>query len=64
YQLALADLNQSLLRKPDYAKAHLNRGLVYYQMDQTERACSDFQNACDHGDCDGTKWAMKNAICK
>jgi tetratricopeptide (TPR) repeat protein len=64
YQLALADLNQSLQRKPDYAKAHLNRGLVYYQMDQTDRACIDFQNACDHGDCDGTKWAMKNAICK
>ncbi len=64
YQLALADLNQSLQRKPDYAKAHLNRGLVYYQMDQTDQACRDFQNACDHGDCDGTKWAMKNAICK
>ena len=64
YQLALADLNQSLQHKPDYAKAHLNRGLVYYQMDQTDRACIDFQNACDHGDCDGTKWAMKNAICR
>jgi predicted Zn-dependent protease len=64
YQLALADLNQSLQRKPDYAKAHLNRGLVYYQMDQTDQACRDFQNACGHGDCDGTKWAMKNAICK
>lgn len=64
YQLALADLNQSLQRKPDYAKSHLNRGLVYYQMDQTDRACIDFQNACGHGDCDGTKWALKNAICK
>jgi Flp pilus assembly protein TadD len=64
YQLALADFNQSLQRKPDYAKAHLNRGLAYYQMDKTDQACRDFQNACDHGDCDGTKWAMKNAICK
>jgi len=64
YELALVDFNRSLKRKPDYAKAHLNRGLVYYQMDQTDRACNDFQKACDHGDCDGTKWAMKNAICK
>ena len=64
YQLALADFNQGLKRKPDYAKAHLNRGLVYYQMDKTDQACKDFQKACDHGDCDGTKWAMKNAICK
>ena len=64
YQLALADFNQGLKRKPDYAKAHLNRGLVYYQMDKTDQACMDFQKACDHGDCDGTKWAMKNAICK
>jgi tetratricopeptide (TPR) repeat protein len=64
YQLALVDFDQSLKRKPDYAKAHLNRGLVYYQMDKTDQACKDFQNACDHGDCDGNKWAMKNAICK
>ena len=64
YQLALADFNQGLKRKPDYAKAHLNRGLVYYQMDKTDQACKDFQKACDHGDCDGTKWAMKNAICR
>jgi regulator of sirC expression with transglutaminase-like and TPR domain len=64
YQLALADFDQSLKRNPDYAKAHLNRGLVYYQMDKTDQACKDFQNACDHGDCDGNKWAMKNAICK
>jgi Tetratricopeptide repeat/TPR repeat len=64
YQLALADFNQSLKRKPDYAKGHLNRGLVYYQMDKTDQACKDFQKACDNGDCDGTKWAMKNAICK
>jgi len=64
YQLALADFNQSLKRKPDYAKGHLNRGLVYYQMDKTDQACKDFQKACDNGDCDGNKWAMKNAICK
>jgi len=64
YRLALADFNQSLKRKPDYAKAHLNRGLVYYQMDKNGQACRDFQKACDHGDCAGTKWAVKNAICK
>jgi tetratricopeptide (TPR) repeat protein len=64
YRLALADFNRGLQRKPNYAKAHLNRGLVYYQMDKTGQACRDFQKACDHGDCDGAKWAMKNAICK
>ena len=64
YQLALADFNQGLKRKPDYAKAHLNRGLVYYQMDETDKACRDFQNASDHGDDDGIKWARKNAVCK
>jgi tetratricopeptide (TPR) repeat protein len=64
YDLALADFDQSLKRKPDYAKAHLNRGLAYYQMDQTDKACRDFQNASDHGDDDGIKWARKNAVCK
>jgi hypothetical protein len=33
-------------------------------MDKTDQAYSDFQNAGDHENCDGTKWAMKNAICK
>jgi len=64
YEMALTDFNQSLQRKPDYAKAHLNRGLAYYQLDKTDQACKDFRNACDHGECDGVKWAMKNAICK
>ena len=63
YDMALADFSQSLQRKPDYAKAHLNRGLAYYQSDKTDQACKDFRNACHHGECDGVKWAMKNAIC-
>jgi hypothetical protein len=63
YQLALNDLNESLKLEPNNAKAHLNRGLVFYQMDKTPQACQDFQNACDQGDCDGLKWAMKNGIC-
>ena len=63
YQLALNDFNQSLKLKPKNAKAHLNRGLVFYQMDKNLQACQDFQSACDQGDCDGIKWAMKNGIC-
>jgi Flp pilus assembly protein TadD len=63
YQLALNDFNQSLKLKPKNAKAHLNRGLVFYQMDKNLQACQDFQSACDQGDCDGIKWAMKNKIC-
>lgn len=64
YRLALNDFNQSLKLKPKYAKAYLNRGLVYYQMDKNVQACVDFQKSCDQGDCDGTKWALKNGICK
>ena len=64
YELALNDFNQSLTLKPRFAKAHLNRGLVYYQMDKNAQACADFQTACDQGDCDGIKWAMKNGICR
>ncbi|MGD9193529.1 MAG: tetratricopeptide repeat protein [Desulfobacterales bacterium] len=64
YRLALADFNESLRLKPDHSKAHFNRGLVYYQLNNKDQACGDFQRACDLGDCDGIKWAMKNAICK
>ena len=61
--MALQDFNQSLKLKPDYAKAYLNRGLAFYQLDNTTAACSDFQKSCDRGDCDGMKWAVKNSVC-
>jgi tetratricopeptide (TPR) repeat protein len=64
YQRALTDFNQSLQLEPNYAKAHFNRGLVYYQLDQSGLACDDFQKACNHGDCDGIKWANKNEVCQ
>ena len=64
YQQAIADFNQSLKLKPNYSKAHFNRGLVYFQLDSTDQACNDFQAACDHGDCDGIKWANKNEVCQ
>jgi tetratricopeptide (TPR) repeat protein len=63
YQKALMDFNKSLQLKSNYPKAHLNRGLVYYQLDKNDQACRDFQNACDQGECDGLKWAMKNGMC-
>ena len=64
YQLALADFNKSLQLNPDYSKAYVNRGLVHYQLDSRTQACDDFQNGCDQGQCEGLKWAMKNAICE
>jgi tetratricopeptide (TPR) repeat protein len=63
YQKALMDFNKSLQLRSNYPKAHLNRGLVYYQLDKNDQACRDFQNACDQGECDGLKWAMKNGMC-
>ena len=64
YQSALSDFNQSLQLEPEYAKAHFNRGLVHYQLNQSDQACDDFKKACDHGDCDGIKWANKNEVCQ
>jgi tetratricopeptide (TPR) repeat protein len=63
YEQALTDFNTSLQLKSNYPKAHLNRGLAYYQLDKNDQACRDFQNACDQGECDGLKWAMKNGMC-
>ena len=54
---------QSLQLKPNYSKALLNRGLAFYQMDKNVQACSEFQKACDLGECDGLKWALKNEMC-
>jgi regulator of sirC expression with transglutaminase-like and TPR domain len=63
YQKALMDFNKSLQLRSNYPTAHLNRGLVYYQLDKNDQACRDFQNACDQGECIGLKWAMKNGMC-
>jgi lipoprotein NlpI len=64
YQRALTDFNQSLQLEPNYSKAHFNRGLVHYQLNQSDLACGDFQKACNQGDCDGIKWANKNQVCQ
>jgi hypothetical protein len=64
YQKAKADFNKSLQLKPRYSKAHLNRGLVYFQLQKTAESCKDFRRACDLGDCDGLQWAMQNGHCK
>ncbi len=64
YKLALADFNHSLQLNPGYASAYYNRGLVYYQLEDNSQACVDFQKACDLGNCDGLKWAVKKGLCK
>jgi tetratricopeptide (TPR) repeat protein len=45
YDEALADFGQALQLNPDYALAYLNRGNVYQNLDQAERAQQDFNRA-------------------
>ena len=64
YEKARADFDRSIQIKPKYSKAHMNRGLVNFQMEDIDQACNDFRKACDLGECDGLKWAIKNGSCK
>jgi len=42
---ALADYNKVIEIKPDYAKAYGNRGILYNQLGDRQRAISDMQKA-------------------
>ena len=39
---AIADLDQAIRLKPDYADAYENRGLVYYDLKQWDRSIKDY----------------------
>jgi len=42
---AVSDFDEAVTLKPDYAEAYYNRGVAYYQLQQPERACADWQEA-------------------
>ena len=64
YKKARADFDRSIQIKPKYSKAHMNRGLANFQMEDIDQSCKDFKRACDLGECEGLKWAIKNGSCK
>ena len=47
HQDAIADCDQAIKLKPDYAAAYLNRGLSYLETNQQEEARRDLETARD-----------------
>ncbi|MFM8294241.1 MAG: tetratricopeptide repeat protein [Microcystaceae cyanobacterium] len=45
HQGAIADYNQTLILKPDYADTYYNRGLVYQKLGDNQNAINDFRQA-------------------
>jgi len=45
HQLAIADFNEAIHIKPDYAAAYNNRGSAYFNLGQTQRAIEDYNEA-------------------
>ena len=45
YARAIADLDQSILRRPKYADYYYNRGKVYYDKGEFDRAIADYDKA-------------------
>jgi tetratricopeptide (TPR) repeat protein len=43
--MAIEDFNKAISLKPDYAYAYNNRGVVYGQLSQYQRAIEDFNEA-------------------
>ena len=48
---------------PGNTEAYFNRGFCYSILNQSDLACPDFRKACELGDCDGLKWAIKVRFC-
>ena len=64
FNRAVAKFTMALEINPGNAEAHYNRGFCYSILNDPDRACPDFQKACELGDCDGLKWAIKVRFCK
>ncbi|MBC1198388.1 tetratricopeptide repeat protein, partial [Microcystis aeruginosa BLCCF158] len=45
YELALADWNKAIKINPNHAEAYANRGVLYAELKQTEKAKIDLQQA-------------------
>jgi len=49
YKDAIADLNQAIELKPDYADAYFNIGRVYFLLNDEEKACEYYKLADQYG---------------
>lgn len=47
YEAAIADYNQAIASRPDWAKAYFGRGLVYFEMGRYEQAIDDYTQAIE-----------------
>jgi Flp pilus assembly protein TadD len=46
---AIADFEQAIRLKPDYAEAWYNRGIAYFQAGEPEHACADWKESARLG---------------
>jgi len=61
---AITHFTAALEISPDNSEAYYNRGFCYSLLNWSDRACPDFQKACELGDCDGLTRAIKVGFCK
>jgi hypothetical protein len=59
----MADFDRAIDLDPSFAEAYANRGIGHIHFGDYDRACKDFQKACDLGDCAYMSWARKTSDC-
>lgn len=64
YEDAIDDLNEVILRKPDYAEAYSNRGFAHINMGNREPGCRDALKACSLGNCFLLEKAKNEGVCR
>lgn len=63
-QQAIADFNEAVRLKPNYADAYNNRGSIYLLQGKEEVGCRDLRKACELGNCNALKSYKSQGICR
>lgn len=65
YHRAVTDFTKAIELNPKNVSSYNNRGYIYMEkLGKKREACSDWEYACDLGDCTNYKTAIRNGDCK
>src|SRR4030043_2006571 len=64
YKQAISNYNKAIEINPEHIKAYNSRGDLYKNLGQIDKACDDWKQACELGDCDKYNLSKSEGDCK